>query len=337
MARHFSHSTTTEIYEQPRGFTLIELLVVIAIIGVLVALLLPAVQQAREAARRSQCKNNLKQIGLALHNYHDIYSMLPQGNALSGTPVTAPYGVNLTGVNQALGFGWAAAILPQMDQSPLFQQLDVNGPGFFQLMTAEVASTSTNKISQTVMPAYRCPSDTAPPLNEQRVFTTTFNNFQVASASYVGVVGVRWARGDTWIINKLDPLGVFWAASNVRLRDISDGTSNQFLVGERAWESFSAVWVGVRSYLGTGQFAVPMTQGSMYVPLNTPNALGGIHGLNSAHTGGAQFLLGDGSVRFVSDNIYFDETLAIAGNQSSRKGTYERLGMRSDGSAIGDY
>ncbi|MDB5387237.1 MAG: hypothetical protein JWM11_2883, partial [Planctomycetaceae bacterium] len=129
-----------------RGFTLIELLVVIAIIAVLIALLLPAVQQAREAARRTQCRSALKQIGLALHNYHDNTGVLPPGWI----------GVNATGqpfVDGGNGWGWAARILPQMDQAPLFQALNFSLP----LMDPMHATARAR-----MLPIYRCPSDVGP-------------------------------------------------------------------------------------------------------------------------------------------------------------------------------
>ena len=124
-----------------RGFTLIELLVVIAIIAVLIALLLPAVQQAREAARRAQCKNHLKQIGLALHNYHDIANGLPPG----WIGVNSTFQPDVFGGN---GWGWAARILPQMDQGPLFNTLNFS---LHMTATAHAAARTTT------LPAFRCP------------------------------------------------------------------------------------------------------------------------------------------------------------------------------------
>jgi prepilin-type N-terminal cleavage/methylation domain-containing protein len=129
------------------GFTLIELLVVIAIIGILVALLLPAVQQAREAARRTQCKNNLKQLGLALHNYHDTFSMLPAGWIGVDPNTTTAF------VDGPNGWGWGSKLLPQLDQAPLSGQID------FRLSIADPRHT---EVRRTKLPVFRCPSDTGP-------------------------------------------------------------------------------------------------------------------------------------------------------------------------------
>ena len=135
-----------------KGFTLIELLVVIAIIAILIALLLPAVLQAREAARRSQCKNNLKQIGLALHNYHDTNKIFaPAGfGSLAFAGHTADYSVeNDIGNNRGVIAAYAALILPFMDQSPLYKQINFNA----------TFMTQNNAVWQTTLPGYVCPSD----------------------------------------------------------------------------------------------------------------------------------------------------------------------------------
>ena len=143
---------TQELRRQRRGFTLIELLVVIAIIAVLISLLLPAVQQAREAARRSQCKNNLKQLGLALHNYHDTYSVFPPGAlALSTTGVaykpgdTEPSRTAVVG-----GWGWTVFVLPFIDQGPLYNSLAPNGNNF---------PSAPTTLTKTILPVFLCPSD----------------------------------------------------------------------------------------------------------------------------------------------------------------------------------
>jgi prepilin-type N-terminal cleavage/methylation domain-containing protein len=316
-----------------RGFTLIELLVVIAIIAILISLLLPAVQQAREAARRTQCRNHLKQIGLALHNYHDQYSVFPPGNGLSTLSPDAGRNVNLTTANRAAAYGWATYILPQLDQAPLFNQLNVNGLELVRLMQ----NAALRPLAQTKISVYLCPSDTAPDLNDQRGFTNAiFGDTAVASASYVGVHGTRWAHADDWIINRTDPFGVFWPGSKVSLKDITDGSSNVFLVGERNWENLSAIWIGTRNYTGNGDVGLRQHLGITNWKINLPgnNSPRAFH---SNHSGGAHFLLGDGRVQFISENIHCDNALAVAGSPQTMVGTYQRLGMRNDGSIVGDY
>ncbi|MBT6154286.1 MAG: DUF1559 domain-containing protein [Planctomycetaceae bacterium] len=140
-----------------RAFTLIELLVVIAIIAILVALLLPAVQQAREAARRMRCKNNLKQIGIALHNYHDVHSTLPPGF------ISATGYIGATNRNQ---WAWGAFLLPYLDGQPLYQSIDFN-----RLMTDETPSAngvSNLAAAGSVQPWSLCPSDVGPELIDRR-------------------------------------------------------------------------------------------------------------------------------------------------------------------------
>ncbi len=213
------------------GFTLVELLVVIAIIGILVSLLLPAVQAAREAARRTQCTNNLKQLGLALQQYHDTHRVLPPAwtftNALPADRNAHPY------------WGWGTMILPFIEQVTLHSTLN---PGPVQLEDAIVTPALATAL-QTPVAAYRCPSDNAPSLNTRRLLAgqpMSTSNYVGANSSSVSFNGNDISNRDNEIglLNRsqLIQAGVFVENVGVRFADILDGTSNTIAVGERRWE-----------------------------------------------------------------------------------------------------
>src|SRR6266436_5022135 len=194
-----------------QAFTLVELLVVIAIIGVLVALLLPAVQQAREAARRTQCKNNLKQIGLALQNYHGDFLRFPPGYVSN---------FDASGNDTGPGWGWGAMILPQLEQQNLQNSIDFKQP-------IEAAANAAPRIAP--LPAYLCPSDSVrpawPAVTRDPIGNPTATICDVASADYVAVFGISEPG--------IDGEGVFFRDSGIGLKDIRDGASSTLLVGER--------------------------------------------------------------------------------------------------------
>ncbi len=322
-----------------RGFTLIELLVVIAIIAVLVAILLPAVQQAREAARASQCRSNLKQIGLALHNYHEVFSALPPGV------------VHKTG-NQniaALGsYGWGTFILPQLEQGTMFEAMQANGTDLDQLLRNTAQPDARNMVFKKIA-VYRCPSDTAPDLNTKREWDTPYSAFfnntpvHLSTSNYVGISGSRWSTPEDWIVNSQDPYGVFWGDSRVRFNDIVDGLSNTFIVGERDWElGWAANWVGQRNYVGTGIWGARQNLAILDVkindPLLQPNGNPAVsRGFSSRHVGGVHFLLGDGRVQFVSENIDFNNVQPAQQKPNNTLGLFQRLGRRNDGLTIGEF
>jgi prepilin-type N-terminal cleavage/methylation domain-containing protein len=270
-----------------QAFTLIELLVVLAIIGILIAVLLPAVQQAREMARRTTCKNNLRQIGLALHNYHDKSGMLPPG--WIGVDLAAkrhdPQGVN--------GWGWAAQILPEIEQGPLF-----NGMNFMVSLADPVNATS--RVAGLAL--YRCPSDPAP---ERFTIEGTDGKplFELARANFVGNFGTRSLDA----CEDLGPGGicigdgVFHQNSSVRFDDIDDGTSFTLLAGERsarAETSVHSTWVGVIP--GAKLRTLRILGVADHPPNHSPAHA---EDFGSMHSGGAQFLLGDGGVRFISSSV----------------------------------
>ncbi len=286
-----------------RGFTLIELLVVMAIIAVLIALLLPAVQQAREAARRTQCKNNLKQHGLALHNYHDTYTTLPPGYI---SKYDAP------GNDLGPGWGWGSMTLPYLDGANLYNALNVN-------VGIELPPNATTRVSS--LAAFRCPSDTGPQTwsAHQRNLSTGADIgpiCDVARSNFVGMFGTSEPG--------VDGDGVFFRNSKVNLRDLTDGTSNTLMVGERSSWLGDATWAGAV----TGAVIVPDPSdgvgsgppesssslvlghaGDGYSPGHPRSHVNQFHSL---HTGGVHFLLGDGTVRFLSTSMDYDLYRALA-------------------------
>jgi len=296
---------------QRRAFTLVELLVVIAIIGLLIALLLPAVQAARESARRCSCCNNLKQIGLAAHMHHDTYGRLPAGwlgyDPATGQP--SPLGEP--------GWGWAAKILPFIEQLNVEKNL-VN----YHLSILDPAHAAARTHALAV---FRCPSDTGKPIfdfDESHGGHPHHNpgadDLEFATANYVGAFGTQdvhvcatlsvgqQCRGD----------GTMFHNSDLRLADIADGLSQTFLVGERSSELGYATWIGVPA----GDECSPgLVLGSaLYAPNSRADHA---HNFSSRHPSGTHFLLGDGSVRLVP------ETIDVA--------VYRALCTRSGGDSVG--
>jgi len=335
-----------------RGFTLIELLVVIAIIAILVALLLPAVQQAREAARRSSCKNNLKQIGLAIHNYHDTHGVFPPGGMLHINDIPSESG------DEREGWGWGAHLLPFVEQSALYDNLQVSNMGLWEVM----ADANLRPLTQTVIATYRCPSDTGgdtmtcdnkyggcPNGASGRHFDgdgTPNNTFRVGSSNYAGMVGF-WdvsSPNDAGELGQGGNNGIFFNNSKIRMRDITDGTSNTLMVGERAEYQALCAWVGNRNPRGSGNQGADYTLGKCTIPLNSTSHGQRWEGFSSLHKGGVQFVLADGSVRFLSENIDYDILGATNTNDSNphslpsgNLGTYQKLGIRNDGQVIGEF
>lgn len=246
-----------------RGFTLVELLVVIAVIGILVALVLPAVQQARAAARRTQCRNHLHQIGIALHSYHDLHNTLPPGSIVMGPSFPTQS-----------GWGWSAFILPQLEQSALYDQLD------FHIGSA---AGSNRPLIAHSLPVFRCPSDVAP---------------QTISASLPGGGSAEIAHG-----NYPGSEPMLAALSHTRFRDVVDGLSQSLLVGE--WTYVNAPigestvsWCGLVSD-GIGyQFVASLPHLTLFPGVGVNDSAA----FHSRHAGGTHFLIGDGSVQFLGES-----------------------------------
>ncbi len=286
-----------------RGFTLIELLVVICLIAVMSALLLPAVQHSRDDARRAHCKNNLKQFGLAFHNYHDTFNTFPPGWT-QHHPQPGP----------ETRFGWSVFVLPFVEQAAMYQRLD------FHTQRAEPL-----ELFQTRIPTYRCPEDPSVDVNSQRGQFGTLNysvNFGPVAAPRLVDNGLA----EFWPGSLPTPLkadGLAFLNSKIGIRDIRDGTSNTFLAGERSTTGGAAIWMGVR---GNEFETDQVTDCAHGHEINASEA-----GFSSLHAGGAHFLMCDGTVRFINERIP-----SGPGVQQQMQ-TYQRLSHRSDGQVVGDF
>ncbi|HEV7224328.1 MAG TPA: DUF1559 domain-containing protein [Pirellulales bacterium] len=274
-----------------RAFTLVELLVVIAIIGLLVALLLPAVQAAREAARRSQCCNNLKQIGLAAQNYHDLMRSFPPGYCAS-----VPY---VDGANDTrAGWGWGAFILSYLEQDAARTNINFSLP---------VEAPQNAKVVQTGLAVYLCPSDGAPVAPFSVPNSGGAAVAAAAASSYAACVG-----GDESSVSDAAGAGIFYRNSGTRFGDITDGASTTILVGERAWTNAQGIWAGAISGAvclrgaenpcpaGGAAFGEAPELVLAHTHLNnaTSDLDGGLDDFSSRHVGGSYFAFADGSVRF---------------------------------------
>lgn len=291
-------STFVSRTRRRNGFTLIELLVVIAIIAILIALLLPAVQQAREAARRAQCKNSLCQIGLAIHNYEMAHNVLPPGSVNPAGPIRSePQGYHMS---------WAVQILPYLEQQNVFASID---------FTVGAYDPRNEKPRRLMIPTYLCPSDFRYPYGNQ-------NNIPSSFAGVHHDVEAPIDHGNH---------GVFVLNMAVPMDSVTDGSSSTLFVGEKAIAEDELGWIsGTRAtlrnagdrinlHLNQLRHQFPIQSGSGSSPLAAEQ----VGGFSSHHSGGAHFLLGDGAVRFVGQNI--EESL------------YRRLANRSDGDPVEAY
>ena len=220
-----------------RGFTLVELLVVIAIIGVLIALLLPAVQAAREAARRSQCSNNLKQLGLATHNHHDVYLKYPDGVQIANPPANGT--ANMASAYRTPGFGpnWAIFLLPFYEQAPLW---DAHATGIKNFLPSNGADQSWRNIRSNTLAVFRCPSNSA-----GHDVPFSLNGGGWARGSYAGNAGGGWLNwtlngqskdgGSTGSANNTSQWGgAFGVNYGCRMAELTnqDGSSNIIILAE---------------------------------------------------------------------------------------------------------
>ena len=354
------------------GVTLIELLVVLAIIGILVALLIPAVQRARESARATQCRSHLRQLGIALHHYHDAHGLFPPGCV----------GQNSDPVN-IQGWGWGTFLLPFLEEQSLYDLLDPD----HHSLPAVLASADRQPYLRVPLPIFRCASDVGDELqSENRTLsgfvlgtsplaasspqltpTTPFGGrpllacilappgspivlpytppsaptspsvssfgVRAATSNYVASFGDLW-RSDAaaWTANDYAGNGAFGSNVSLRMRDVTDGTSRTFALGERSWQSYASIWAGTDGWNRCEREGIAMVLATAFFALNSspePYYLScdpkGAAGFGSMHSGGSHFLMLDGSVRFVADDIQFAND-----SDPRRLGVFQRLARRND-------
>lgn len=341
-----------------RGFTLIELLVVVAIIAILMALLLPAVQQSREAARRTQCRSNLKQIGLAVHNYHDAFDRLPLGSVHSKGPQTPTGG---------WGVSWYIRTLPYLDQGALYNRLNFSGsnPGYAGSLGSGLGMEGTLNgvtLNGVVIKSVVCPSS---PIN---ALTAAGDGNNITGPQYLGIMGATNGDG---LVNPTARIanccsccggqtatgiitagGVFGPIQGYHFKDVADGTTNVLMIGEQSNYIRTSTGqplppTGVHGILmgGTNNKRIEACPGCLFerqfnlttvrYPPNAPAVdnnlawpgvggnLGPNNPLNSPHTGGIHGLLCDGSVRFLSNHLDM--------------GTFRGLCTRDDATPLGEF
>jgi prepilin-type N-terminal cleavage/methylation domain-containing protein/prepilin-type processing-associated H-X9-DG protein len=304
-----------------RAFTLVELLVTISIIGVLVGLLLPAVQSARESSRRTHCTNNLKQIGLAFHQYELHMKSFPAGVTPSKDDGD-PSGV--------AGFGWASHLLPYLQQKAVYTRLKLPHGQLH-----DVLQTPTGReVAQVPQPSFRCPSDTGYELNTERPFAgAKYGDTAASKSNYVGNHGTRFITFAEKQTNyRADSFGMLWPGTPCTEAAVIDGTSNTILVGERRSDDWAAVWLGVRNPNSDGDLGLRQVFGISDVKINSNVGDEARRGFSSNHPGGTLFVFADGHVEFLDEGIEFDQTgaTAVAMAEMEQMGLYQRLLRRND-------
>lgn len=342
--------------ERREGFTLIELLVVIAIIGVLVGLLLPGVQAAREAARRMQCSNNLKQIGLAIHNYHSTFRQMPANHGLRQDPIA--------GRTPESGPSWLVVILPQLEQNAAAERVVYTGTDFSE--DSAVPNRNWKVMSQTRVPVYNCPSSALERFRIQETSNATqaFDGdapdaYEVQIPDYVACVGYYnppgqntfswdryYANRATWSWGWLQDDGYLSMLNNRfrerRFSSVLDGLSHTIAVGEhgaflhhfdgrqedsRPGRGPGGMWAARPMHYAWGAYhgktanvTVPRyPNNSLFSGNWTQNMEHTLHnGFRSQHIGGVQFLMGDGSVKMITDSIDFDNVFTALSGRADR-------------------
>jgi prepilin-type processing-associated H-X9-DG protein len=282
---------------QPAGFSRVDLLAVLAVAALAAGLLPAAIQQTREGARRIQCRDNLRLIGIACHNYHDTYSRFPPG-WFECRRASDSHGA----------YGWQTRILSFVDYLALYRRVNFN---------ASMPPEPTTDL-KTAIAAYRCPSDPTEVTNRMRSNFGTSNY----SGNYGSIAAPRWAPGPLaqfWpgaVVSLHEPNGILVGNVCIRVRDIADGTANTFFAGERSVKSAAGIWPGLTSSQNETDQVTDCSAG------NEINS--GIGAFSSVHSGGANFAFCDGSVRFISEAIQSRD------GEGAAMGVFQKLAARND-------
>ena len=341
-----THHRTHRTHRSP-GFTLIELLVVIAIIAILISLLLPAVQQAREAARRAACKNNLMQIGVALQNYEMAHRCLPPGSVNTTGPIQS--------TNSGYHMSWMVQLLPHIDEGNVFRHIDFGQDIYAKdnrearAQPIDVLRCPSSILAPTITSPTNLPSAAGMPIQQDANPQPPVTEIQIGTTSYAGVHHDGYlvkpaadAAADAPRIFKDGPIdadqnGVLFLNSSVTYRQIPDGSSHTIFAGETADTTGGLGWAsGTRSCLRNGAALINQSQNLLPgYPGKLPSNVGqpavkidfskseAVGGFGSFHSGGAHFLFGDTSVRFLNENM--------------SPAVYRNLCNRRDGQLLGLY
>ena len=341
---------------QKKAFTLIELLVVIAIIAILIALLLPAVQQAREAARRSSCKGNLKQLGVALHNYHEALGVFPYSMSAKGSCTTGSGRPPAGGVKNHRGW---VQVLPYIDQGALYSKFDpTQAAGMYDRGSRGREGSAANgndEVVSTVVPTFICPSDPANPR-----LTTTSSAYQIggragyqgAKTSYDFQAALETSGCTNWKARAAATRHMFGTESSCRMADLRDGSSNVVMLCETTlgikdgrtapwgYTNWTGAGVDISWNPGTGGcvslLGLGRASGINYWPCcswstsgwypctnKIPGQLAHWNRAGSTHAGGCHAVMADGSVRFI--------------NQNADRVTLRRISLIADGQPVGEF
>ena len=359
------------------GLSLIEVLVTLGIVALLLGLLLPAIQQSRSAARRAQCQNNLRQMGLALHSYHELHNGFPPGYApmkLMGKEDDQRWAAWHS------SYAWGTLLLPQLSEGGLYSQLEVTRVS----LEEAVDDPAKAPLLQTSLKVFRCPSDLGGDTRESAPLPPIRQVIDRDGGVNGEVVGTVAGGTSSYVANAgyfatyhpgspVDPMwlpyreewtgknnGLFYTGSHVQIAEITDGTSQTIAIGERGWFQGSSTWVGTANVMGDGPASAPACLGRVYWRINElPDLPGtkvtpsngliieqpetGAEAFGSYHAHGANFLFADGSVRFLNEKIESRPTTTenvtpIDGiSEKELLGTFQRLGIRNDGFSVAEF